>query len=140
SNLKLSLLGRVFLWTVISVGVGVITSSIFGLIRHPIESQWFIIAGLTLVSGSATVRLPSVPASISISETFVFTAVLLYGPAAGTLTVALDGLVISYWMAKRRRESYRARFNMSAPAVSVWISAHLFFVLAGIRPVASHPV
>jgi diguanylate cyclase (GGDEF)-like protein/putative nucleotidyltransferase with HDIG domain len=93
---------------------------------------------LTLVSGSATVKLPSVPASISISETFVFTAVLLYGPAAGTLTVALDGLVISYWLAKRRRESYRAWFNMSAPAVSLWVSAHLFFWLADIDPVVAH--
>jgi len=139
SNLKLSPLGRTFLWSVISVGVGVIGASILSLYRHPIESQWFIIAALTLVSGSATVRLPSTYASISISETFVFTAVLLYGPAAGTVLVALDGLVISFWIAKRHKEPHRVLFNMSAPALSAWCSAHLFFWVAHISPLVVRP-
>jgi diguanylate cyclase (GGDEF)-like protein/putative nucleotidyltransferase with HDIG domain len=136
---RLPVHGRVYILAVIAFGVAVVSYSVYQLTVQPIGYQWFLLMALTLVSGSATVKLPSVPASISISETFVFTAVLLYGPAAGTLTVALDGLVISYWMAKRRREQYRAWFNMSAPAVSVWLSAHLFFSLSGIEPVASHP-
>src|SRR5947209_5928043 len=69
-------------------------------------------------------------------ETFVFTAVLLYGPSAGTLIVALDGLVISFWIAKRHRELHRALFNMSAPAISLWCSAQLFFYLANVRPLS----
>src|SRR6267378_6879878 len=112
----------------------VIGHSISLLYRQPIGYEWFIIAALTLISGSATVRLPSSYASISISETFVFTAVLLYGPAAGTVIVALDGLVISFWLSKRHREFHRALFNMSAPAVSAWCSAQLFFFVAGVAP------
>src|SRR5206468_12034468 len=139
SKLKLSAFGRVYLWSVIAFGLAVIGSSIIALYRHPIEYQWFIIAALTLVSGSATVRLPSTYASISISETFVFTAVLLYGPAAGTVIVALDGLVGSFWISKRHREIHRALFNMSAPAVSAWLSAHLFFTVAGISPLVDRP-
>lgn len=133
-KLRLSWFGRLYLWTVITAGVLAITHSIFQLYREPIGHEWFIIAALTLISGSATVRLPSSYASISISETFVFTAVLLYGPAAGTVIVALDGLVISFWLAKRYREPHRALFNMSAPAFSVWCSAHLFFLAARIAP------
>src|SRR5437762_2372555 len=121
------------------MGVGVIASSIFWLNRHPIESQWLIIAALTLVSGSATVRLPSTYASISISETFVFTGVLLYGPAAGTVLVALDGLVMSFWIAKRHKEAHRVLFNVSAPAVSAWCSANLFFLVARISPLVERP-
>ena len=136
---RLPVHGRAYVSAVIVLGFAVVSHSVYELTVHPIGYQWFLLMALTLVSGSATVKLPSVPASISISETFVFTAVLLYGPAAGTLTVALDGLVISYWMAKRRRESYRAWFNMSAPAVSVWTSAHLFFSLAGIGPIVASP-
>jgi putative nucleotidyltransferase with HDIG domain len=124
---------------VIVAGFVVVSGSVYQLLVRPVGTQWFLLVGLTLISGSATVKLPSVPASISISETFVFAAVLLYGPAAGTLTVALDGLVISYWIAKRRKEPYRALFNMSAPALSAWCSAHLFFRLAGIRPLVEAP-
>jgi diguanylate cyclase (GGDEF)-like protein/putative nucleotidyltransferase with HDIG domain len=139
SNLKLSLFGRTFLWSVISLGIAVVAHSIASLYWHPVEKQWFIIAALTLVSGSATVRLPSTYASISISETFVFTGVLLYGPAAGTVLVALDGLVMSFWIAKRHKEAYRVLFNVSAPAVSAWCSANLFFLVAGISPLVERP-
>jgi diguanylate cyclase (GGDEF)-like protein/putative nucleotidyltransferase with HDIG domain len=97
-----------------------------------------MLAALTLVSGSATVTLPTVGASISVSETFVFASVLLFGPSAGTITVALDGLVISFWMAKRRPEWYRAVFNMAAPAISIWVAAQLLFAIAGIRPLFGH--
>src|SRR2546423_7325517 len=128
-KLQLARHGRCYLWAVIAAGLAVISHSLVELTRRPIGYEWFIIAGLTLISGSATVRLPSSYASISISETFVFTAVLLYGPAAGTLTGALDGLVISFWLAKRHREPYRALFNMSAPAVSVWCSSNDFFIV-----------
>ena len=131
--------GRVYLWTVIGAGVAVVLGSIYRLHQQQIGNQWFILAALTLVSGSATVRLPSTFASISISETFVFTAVLLYGPAAGTVIVALDGLVGSYWIAKRHDEIYRPLFNMAAPALSAWCSAHLFFTVAGIAPLTEQP-
>jgi len=53
--------------------------------------------------------------------------------------VALDGLMASYWIAKRRREPYRALFNMSAPALSIWCSAGLFFWMAGISPLVVQP-
>ena len=131
--------GRAYLWAVIAAGFAVISASIYHLVAEPISSQWFILAALTLLSGSATVRLPSSSASISISETFVFTAVLLYGPAAGTVIVALDGLVISFWISKRYDEPHRALFNMSAPAVSAWLSAHLFFRVAHIEPLVQGP-
>jgi putative nucleotidyltransferase with HDIG domain len=135
----LSRFGRIYISAVVALGFCVVGRSVYQLIVHPLGYQWFLLAALTLVSGSATVKLPSVPASISISEAFVFTAILLYGPAAGTLTVALDGLVISYWIAKRRPEAYRALFNMAAPALSAWCAAEVFFRGAGIPPLIEAP-
>jgi diguanylate cyclase (GGDEF)-like protein/putative nucleotidyltransferase with HDIG domain len=128
--------GRVYVSVVIVLGFLVIGTSLYQLYTVPIPYQWFLLAALTLISGSATVKLPSSGASISISEVFVFAAVLLYGPSAGTIIVALDGLVISFWLAKRHSEPHRALFNMSAPAVSAWCSAKLFFSVSGIAPVA----
>ena len=139
SKSGLTLSGRLYVWSVIAAGFAVVGGSIYHLYVEPIGNQWFILAALTLISGSATVRLPSTYASISISETFVFTAVLLYGPAAGTVIVALDGLVGSFWISKRNPQLHRALFNMSAPALSAWCSAHLFFTVAGIVPLVREP-
>src|SRR5438034_3301384 len=137
---SLSYYGRAYISAVIAFGFLVIGSSLHELFEHPLQGQqWFLLAGLTLLSGSATVKLPGVYASISLSETFVITAVLLYGPASGTLIVALDGLIISFWIAKRHRELHRALFNTSAPAVSAWLSARIFFYLADVPPLIQRP-
>ena len=131
--------GRIYLWVIILAGCSVFATSLHELIVEPIGRQWFILAALTLISGSATVKLPTSYASISTSETFTFTAVLLYGPAAGTVIVVLDALVISFWISKRHDEPHRALFNLSAPAVSVWCSSHLFFYTARIAPLVKEP-
>ena len=131
--------GKAYLWSVIVAGFTVIGFAIHQLYAEPIGYQWFILAALTLVRGSATITLPSAYPSVSASETFVFTAVLLYGPAAGTIIVALDALVISFWISKRRSEVHRALFNISAPAVSVWCAAQLFFYVAKIAPLIKEP-
>ena len=132
-------LGRLYVSGVFALGIAVIGRSLYQIAVEPIGYEWLFLAGLTLVSGSATVRLPSVPATISISETFVFTSILLFGPAAGTLTVALDSLVISFWLIRRRPEPIRLLFNLSAPALSVWVAAHLFYLTSGAQPLISEP-
>jgi len=136
---RMAATGKTYVSAVIFVGLGVVSLCVYDLFRQPVPVQWLLLAALTLISGSVTVHLPSSHASISISEVFVFLAVLLYGPSAGTLVAAVDGLVISFWLAKRHRELHRALFNMSAPAVAAWISALLFFATSGLTPLAKKP-
>ena len=134
---QLSRTGRIYVRAVSILGFLAAGEALFQLLGSPLRPQWILLALLTLISGSASVKLPWAHVSISISEAFVFTAVLLYGPAAGTLTVVLDCLVISFWISKRRPEFERALFNIAAPALSVWCSAHLFFYIAGIPPLGN---
>jgi len=130
--------GKLYVSAVILAGSFAIAASITEMLVEGVRYEWFILAALTIVSGSATVKLPSIPASLSVSETFVFTSVLLFGAPAGTLTVALDGLIISLWLNRQRKELHRVLFNVAAPAVSIWLAAQLFFLLAGIAPLAQH--
>src|SRR4051812_37754244 len=128
--------GRLYVSAVVALGAGTIVQSAYQLHVRPIGWSWFILALLTLLSGSATVKLPSVPATISISETFVFTSVLLFGPAAGTLTVTLDVLAISLWLARRGHPTYRIAFNVFALPAALWVGAHVFYSITNIEPLA----
>lgn len=136
TNHGLSRWGRTYVVSVALLGVCAIAQSIYELYAVPIGWNWFGLAILTLISGSATVKLPSVPATISVSETFVFTSVLLFGPAAGTLTVALDALVISLWLARRGHPFYRIAFNVCALPASLWLGAHLFYWISDLEPLS----
>src|SRR5215208_7034236 len=123
--------GAIYVYSVIAVGLTVVLFSVHdlaGQALHPKTDdfyQWYMLAALTLLSASVTIKLPSVPATISISETFVFTAVLIFGPSAGAVIVALDGFLISIWP-NRRKELHRVAFNIAAPALSIWVSAHVY--------------
>jgi putative nucleotidyltransferase with HDIG domain len=136
---SLSFKARVYVTGVVCAGLFTIAHSLYALTQQEIGWSWTVLAVLTLVSGSATVKLPSLPATISVSETFVFTSVLLFGPAAGTLTVALDALVISLWgHRKRRQPPYKSLFNVCALALTLWISAHVFFLISQSDPLVLH--
>src|SRR5437764_191295 len=80
---------------VIGAGTVVLALSLRQLIADPVGPSWFMLAGLTMLTGWATLRMRAVPVSFSISDTFTITAALLFGPAAGAAIVALDALVIS---------------------------------------------
>jgi diguanylate cyclase (GGDEF)-like protein/putative nucleotidyltransferase with HDIG domain len=131
--------GRLYLTTVIIAGFVVVLHSLYSLYLRPVGYEWFILAGLTLLSGSFTVKVPTIPARLSVSETFVFAAVLLFGPAAATMVVALDSLIISLWIFKTSRRAERVLFNFAAPAIAVWIAARVFYALAGISPLSQSP-
>src|SRR5947208_2780470 len=130
---------QAFLAAVIASGLLVIAHSVHALYSAPLPPQWFLLAALTLLSGSITIKLPSIPATISVSETFVFTAVLLFGAAAGTITVTLDCLIISLWLQRKNLEFHKLLFNTTAPAVSIWLAAQLFFFVTGAAPLTIAP-
>src|SRR5215471_17157520 len=106
--------GRLYLISVISAGLTVVLYSLHDLFVRPVGYEWFVLAGLTLLSGSFTVKVPTIPARLSVSETFVFAAVVLYGPSAATILVALDGLIISLWIFRTSKRAERVLFNFSA--------------------------
>jgi len=75
---------RAYVSTVIFVGFAAILHSIIALYINPIGPEWLVLAALTLLTGSFTIKVPSITARLTVSETFVFASVLLFGVAAGT--------------------------------------------------------
>ena len=123
--------GKIFVGTVIVAGGVILALSVVRLWADRTSPEWLFLAGLALLSGAFTIRVPAVPARISVSEAFVFTTVLLYGPSAATVVVILDALSISFWLQKSRRSLVRVPFSLSASALAIWISGQLYRALLG---------
>src|SRR5688500_20333384 len=109
----LSEAGRFYVGAVSAAGIAVVLHSLFRVSTESIGYQWFVLAGLTLLSGSYTIRIPAIPARLSVSETFVLAAAILFGPSAATIIVVLDSLVISFWQGSRSRRFSRLLFSMA---------------------------
>jgi putative nucleotidyltransferase with HDIG domain len=122
---------QIYVGIVVGTGVLVVGQSLWEVIFYPPGLEWLVLAGLTLFTGSFTIKVPSVAARLSVSETFIFTSVLLFGPAAGTTTVVLDSLVISFWMNRGKWPLSKVLFNATAPAIAIRASSELFFLMSG---------
>src|SRR6185503_18149615 len=102
---------RLYVLVVVLAGVATIAHSVRTLYLEPVSTQWFVLAALTLLTGSFTVKVPSISAYLSVSETFVFASVLMFGAEAGALTVALECLIITFWMRPRLGSAHKILFN-----------------------------
>lgn len=131
---KLPSIARAYVSLVVILGTLTLVHSVFRLYSKPLDEQWLILAALTLLTGSFSVKVSSINAYISVSEPFVFASVLLFGVEAGTVTVLLESLVILFWMGTNGRPFYRLIFNIAAPALAIWLSGQAFFVLSGGSP------
>jgi putative nucleotidyltransferase with HDIG domain len=124
---------------VISAGLLVVLSSAWHILTHPASPAFVVLISLTVLAGLLGLRVPSMPISFSISDTFSTAAALLIGPAAGATTAAIDGLILSFRMQSSKRTVARMLFNLAAPAVGVWVAAETFFGLTGSRVVTDGP-
>jgi putative nucleotidyltransferase with HDIG domain len=131
---SLSRSAKAYVLGIILLGVAIAAYSISDLIRHPVGLPWLVLVALTLASGWAMQSIPAMPISVSISDTFNIAAALLFGPSAGAMTAAIDGLMLTSRMAKISRSIDRVLFNMAAPTIALWIAAQVFFALGGNRP------
>ena len=124
---------------VISAGLLVVLYSGWHLLTHPASPAFVVLISLTVLAGLLGLRVPSMPISFSISDTFSTAAALLIGPAAGAVTAAVDGLILSFRMQSSKRTVARMLFNLTAPALGVWVAAETFFGMAGAQVVTDGP-
>ena len=125
-----------YLYGVVGFGIAAMILSISDMFRGEVNYHWVFLASLTVITRALSVKIPGIDSRISIEYTFIFTNLVLFGPAAGTLTAALQGLMgfIRAKTVKRRFEF--TLFTMGALALSAYISGQVFFSLLGRGPIS----
>lgn len=125
---RLSSAGKIYIGLVIAAGLASVVHSAVAIWESPPPPGWMVLAALTLLTGSLTLRVPTISARISVTEVFVFAAVLWFGPAFATFIVVLEALIGTLWM--RIRTPVRTLFNLSAAAAAIWTASHLYLLIA----------
>jgi diguanylate cyclase (GGDEF)-like protein len=125
------------LLTLVSIaGMGVLAFS--GYSAFTGGFTWLFLALATAVSGVFPVRLPFLRGknnslTITVSDIFIFSAILLYSPEVAVMLSVLDGALAAI-RADRTRKPYRVLFNLSQLALSTWLVGHIFYGLIGEPP------
>src|SRR5262249_19151819 len=82
-------------------------------------------------AGAFTMKVATVSAVVSVTDTFFITSTLLFGPAAGTIAALIDSVVVSV---RRRHRIERIAFNTAQVSLSLWLAGELFVRVSGIGP------
>src|SRR5713226_9369247 len=120
---------QLYVQAIAAIGAAVIIESIFALRTTSHPFQWLLFVGLAVLTGSFSMKITSISASLTVSDTFLITTALLFGPAPATLAVALDTFIVTW---RRRHAPLRQVLNTAAPALAMWTGSHVFFWMSGV--------
>ena len=128
--------GPAMLWftgPVIAIGFAVIGMAFYQAPQTPHTVGWLSLGILAAIAATFALRIPGVDAHLSISDTFFFTSVLMFGPAPATVMIALDSFVMSW---RRGHSVQQMLFNPACSAIALWVGAESFYYLAATPPLA----
>jgi signal transduction histidine kinase/ActR/RegA family two-component response regulator len=127
-----------FLWVVTGTGCLALLYSISRLDLSLFDSRFAILVTMALVLTSrVTIPIPRFSSQISVSDTFVFLVLLLYGAPAAIIVGAVEALLSSLRFSRTPRI---LTFNWASAAVSICITASVMEVLFGdVVALRAHP-
>ncbi len=119
----------IYMWTVVAAGAA---SCLFAAITLPagiIDGYFLLLMLVTEVIGSRiAIRIPRSNVNITVDDTFVFIALLLYGGEAAVITGALAGVCAALRISRKVRT---VAFSTAALACSVFATAWMLKLAFG---------
>ena len=91
--LNSSRLANPYRWLVIALGAASLACSMLWLPMPRLDLRFLLLAGvMMLFSSYFSVQIPRVPTNVTVSDSFIFLVLLLYGGFAGIILAATEGL------------------------------------------------
>ncbi len=118
-----------FLWVVIACGIIAFVHSALKVDFAQFDSRFAVlIAVALLLTSRITIPIPRFSSQISVSDTFVFLVLLLYGGAAAVVVGALEAFISSLRFSRR---PLIVAFNWASAAVSILITSSVLELIFG---------
>ncbi len=120
---------RPFLWVVTGCAILAFVYSCLRLDFAQFDSHFAVLVGMALLLTSRiTIPIPRFSSKISVSDTFVFLALLLYGGAAAVVVGAVEAALSSLRFSRKPRT---ITFNWASAAVSIFITGSVLELIYG---------
>jgi diguanylate cyclase (GGDEF)-like protein/PAS domain S-box-containing protein len=115
-------INQIYLWSVVALGAAVAVFSAKHLAIERIDVRFLLLAVATVLIGPRlSIQIPRVKAHISVSDTFVFLSLLLFGGEAAILLATAEALCSSLRIShKLQTHIFNAGVMACATFVTVW--------------------
>ncbi|HEV2798869.1 MAG TPA: ATP-binding protein [Pyrinomonadaceae bacterium] len=120
---------RPYMTLMVALGLCAVLLALRDLPYASLDLKFLLLAAMTLTIGSrVSIQIPRVCGHISVSDTFIFLTILLYGGDAGILLATLDGLLTSLRITKKTSTRL---FNGATMAFSTFVTVESLRYLFG---------
>ena len=110
------------MWLVVAAGAATCLYAAYSLPRGLVDGYFLLLTLITAVIGSRiAIRIPQINVNITVEDTFVFIALLLYGGQAAILIGALAGVCSALRISRKART---VAFGGAALACAVFVTSH----------------
>ncbi len=117
------------MWSVVTAGVACVLYATYKLQVGIIDGYFLLLTLITAVLGSQiAIRIPKISANITLEDTFVFIALLLYGGEAAVMIGTLAGICSALRISRKVRT---VAFGSAALAVSIMTTATVLKLVFG---------
>jgi len=105
------------------VGLLLFAFAVYSVATSQINPEWMLLSLVTVILISRIdIGIPKIYSTITISDAFLFTSILLYGPMPSVVLAGVDAAVCSLSYKNKQRV---LPFNMAVMSLSVFISSTL---------------
>ncbi len=127
-----------FLITVSVIGLMIFAYAGCALAFRPINFEWILLSLVTVLMVSRIdIGIHKGSSAVTLSDTFIFISMLLYGTHASVVLAGLDAAVCALLFKERRR---MILFNGAAMSMSIFAASSTVTLMFGeLRPLASEP-
>lgn len=118
-----SRLNQIFVWTVVAAGAAAVVLSGARLSLEILDVRFLLLALATVLIGPRlSIQIPRVKAHISVSDTFVFLSLLLFGGEAAIVLATAEALCSSVRISNRvQTHLFNASVMACATFLTVWV-------------------
>ena len=120
--------GQVYLWLLMTTGVGITLVSIYLLRFENLDARFFFLCLMVIASSMIAIRIPRVSGRITVSDTFIFLGMLMFGGAAAILLSALEGVAVTLIISKKPKVFL---LNAAILATSTFFTAAVLNLIFG---------
>jgi signal transduction histidine kinase/ActR/RegA family two-component response regulator len=112
--------GHVYMWSLVTAGAAIVLASLYQLQFVKLDWSFVFLCLMVMASSIVAIKIPRVSGRITVADTFVFLAMLMYGGSAAILLSALEGITATLIISKKPRTIL---FNSAILAASTFCTA-----------------
>jgi diguanylate cyclase (GGDEF)-like protein/PAS domain S-box-containing protein len=120
---------EIYRWSIVASAGVIVAVSVYQVFKQSLDWQFIALLVFTsLIASQISIKIPRFNGTITVSDTFIFIALLVWGESAAVITAVIESIA-STSKVSRRYQTYF--FNIAVSAITIWTTSQVVSAFSG---------